>query len=322
MRTTGIHSPAGAFSAWMMRRSKPGPFSSGLCAAALDAEEKAAREIWELKTVLRSKAASDDFWQILVEGMVEITGAQSSFVARRIQDDVDNAPTEDHPCVDPKCTGTQKMLAIASCLDDGRGKRKIYHLQEYVTEHSLAQEKVILIPHSLTEKHPIMKNILSLDFIPYEAMLCVPLSYGTESMTQMGLLWTREGLHSRPPMTWGCITMILHALEDLVQSHLVNQLAAEQATTTPGELPDAEFPHCCKISFKPYARNVSHELRTPMQGVVGMLDLIQASIKDLAAATKTHTRRSIVKSLLENIEVAQGLFPRSNLAPTTNSLVR
>ncbi|KAF8453941.1 hypothetical protein BGX38DRAFT_1141233 [Terfezia claveryi] len=306
MRTTGIPSPAGAFSAWMMRRnSKLGPFSNALCATALDAEEKAARQIWELKALLRNKANSAEFWRILVEGMVEITGAQSSFVARQIQDDVDNSPLEDHPCVDPKCAGTQKMLAIASCLDDGRGKRKIYHLQEYVTEHSLVQDKVILIPHSLTEKHPIMKNILSLDFIPYEAMLCVPLSHDTETITQMGLLWTREGLRSKPPMTWGCITIILHALEDLVQSHLVKQLAAEQATTTPGELPNTGFPHCCKMSFKPYARNVSHELRTPMQGVVGMLDLIQASIKDLAAATKPYTRKSIVKSLLENIEVAQ-----------------
>ena len=297
-------------------------FSNALCATALDAEDKAARQVWELKAQLRSKANSAEFWPILVEGIVEITGAQSSFVSRRKQDDLDNSPTEDHPCADPKCAGTQKMLAIASCLDDGRGKRKIYHLQEYVIEHSLAQEKVILIPQSLTEKHPIMKNIPSLDPIPYEAMLCVPLSHGTESMTQMGLLWTREGLRSRPSMTWGCITMILHALEDLVQSHLVKQLAAEQATTTPGELPNTGFPHCCKMSFKPYARNVSHELRTPMQGVVGMLDLIQASIKDLAAATKPHAPKSIVKSLLENIEVAQGLFPRLNLIRMANCLVR
>lgn len=239
---------------------------------------------------------------------MEITGAQSSFVARRIQDDTENTAIQDHPCVDPKCTGTQKMLAIASCLDDGRGKRKIYHLQEYVTEHSLTQEKVILIPHSLTEKHPIMKNIVSLDFVPYEAMLCVPLSHGgAECMTQMGLLWTKEGLRSRPPMAWGCITMILHALEDLVQAHLVNQLTAEQATRSPGEMPDSEFPHCCKMSFKPYARNVSHELRTPMQGVVGMLDLVQASIKELAIAA-AGKRKSIIKSLLENIEVAQGML--------------
>ena len=307
MKTTGIHSPAGAFSAWMMRRSRPGPTANGLCTAALDAEERAARQIWELKTVLRSKAASADFWQILVEGMVEITGAQSSFVARRIQDDMENSTAKDHPCVDPKCTGTQKMLAIASCLDDGRGRRKIYHLQEYVTEHSLAQEKVILITNSLVDKHPIMGEILSFDFIPFEAMLCVPLSHGTECMTQMGLLWTKEGLRSRPPMSWGCITMILHALEDLVQSHLINQLASEQATKAPGKVPETEFPHCCKISFKPYSRNVSHELRTPMQGVVGMLDLIQASIKDLLVHT-TGAKRGTIVNILESIEVAQGLF--------------
>lgn len=306
----------------MMRRNKPGPFPNGLCAATLDAEEKAAQQIWELKTVLRSKAASADFWQILVEGMAEITGAQSSFVARRIQDDEETSSTEIHPCVDPTCTGTQKMLAIASCLDDGRGKRKIYHQQEYVTEHSLAQEQVILIPHSLAEKHPIMKNILSLDFIPYEAMLCVPLSHGAEYMTQMGLLWTKDGLRSRPPMTWGCITMILHALEDLVQSHLDNELAAEQATKTPGETSDSECPQCCKISFKQNARNVSHELRTPMQGVVGMLDLIQASITDLATAAAAK-RTAIIKSLLESIEVAQGLtFEHSISESLANRCVR
>ncbi|KAF8463266.1 hypothetical protein BDZ91DRAFT_796409 [Kalaharituber pfeilii] len=304
MRTTGL-SRAGAFSSWMMRRSKPNPVSHGLGAAAMDAEERMARQIWELKNVLRSKAVSVDFWQILLEGLVEITGAQCSYVSRRAPDETTNIlGLDDHPGEEPKGAGTQRMVAIASYQDDGKGKTRIYHCQEYVSEHSLTQDQVILIPHSLSNGFPIMANAFSLDMMPYDAILSVPISHGTEHIGQMGILWTRDGLKSRASLTWGCIKMFLHALEDLVQLQVVNLIAEEQSTTVPEKLPETEVPHCCKMSFKPYARSVSHELRTPMQGVVGMLDLIQSSIKDLAHADGAK-RSAIIQSMAANIEVAQ-----------------
>lgn len=316
MRTTGVlHSPM-AFSAWMMRRSRPVASPTGQTTASIDAEEKAARQIWELKTVLRSKATSTDFWPILVEGMVEITGAQSSYVSRRLQEDEYSGECkpvvysgDGDPCTTPNCTGLQRMLAIASCLTDGRGKTKLFRLSEYILESALVQDQVLLIPHSLTQNHPGMMNVPALDTTHYEAMLSVPLSHETESMIQMGLLWTKEGLKTKPPLSWAFTTMILHSLEDLVHSHLLNELVAEQATTTPGsgELPsDANVPHCCKMSFKPYARNVSHELRTPMQGVVGILDLMQSSLQELERVNIRKKRTDIVQTLMKNIEVAHG----------------
>jgi signal transduction histidine kinase len=60
-------------------------------------------------------------------------------------------------------------------------------------------------------------------------------------------------------------------------------------------------------SLKPYARSLSHELRTPMQGVVGMLDVMMANLKEAAETMHMDPRtRQVLDTLKENIEAVQG----------------
>lgn len=59
-------------------------------------------------------------------------------------------------------------------------------------------------------------------------------------------------------------------------------------------------------SFKPYARSLSHELRTPMHGVIGMLDVMHATVQEAIESQQNHKIRSIFQALRENIEVVQG----------------
>jgi signal transduction histidine kinase len=59
-------------------------------------------------------------------------------------------------------------------------------------------------------------------------------------------------------------------------------------------------------SFKPYARSLSHELRTPMHGVIGMLDVMHATVQEAIESQPNPTTRNIFQALKESIEVVQG----------------
>jgi signal transduction histidine kinase len=60
-------------------------------------------------------------------------------------------------------------------------------------------------------------------------------------------------------------------------------------------------------SLKPYVRSLSHELRTPMQGVVGMLDVMHATVQEAIEGQPNSKVRNVFQALKENIEVVQGM---------------
>ncbi len=59
-------------------------------------------------------------------------------------------------------------------------------------------------------------------------------------------------------------------------------------------------------SFRPYARSLSHELRTPMHGVIGMLDVMHATVQESIEMQQNPQIRNIFLALKDNIEVVQG----------------
>ena len=60
-------------------------------------------------------------------------------------------------------------------------------------------------------------------------------------------------------------------------------------------------------SLKPFARSLSHELRTPMHGVIGMLDVMHATVQEAIESQQSLKIRAIFQALKENIEVVQGI---------------
>jgi hypothetical protein len=51
-------------------------------------------------------------------------------------------------------------------------------------------------------------------------------------------------------------------------------------------------------------------LRTPMQGVVGMLDIMHATVQEALESPPTESVRGVFRSLREDIEMVQGkVFP-------------
>lgn len=79
---------------------------------------------------------------------------------------------------------------------------------------------------------------------------------------------------------------------------------------TISDLDDPEFLPTTP-SFKPFARSLSHELRTPMHGVIGMLDVMQATVQEAIESHQCPNLRKIFYGLRENIEVVQGEMVRS-----------
>jgi signal transduction histidine kinase len=59
-------------------------------------------------------------------------------------------------------------------------------------------------------------------------------------------------------------------------------------------------------SFKPCARSLSHELRTPMHGVIGMLDVMHATVQESIESQHNPMVRSIFQGLKKDIEAVQG----------------
>lgn len=148
-----------------------------------------------------------------------------------------------------------------------------------------------------------------------DACLAVPL-FGAEGncLGHFELMWSAG---AQPGLEWGELEMLLYALEDAVVSRVLEEgMRLEEPQDTvllPVEMMADSVPHVDKRpSLRPYARRLSHELRTPMQGVVGMLDVMYATVMEAAEAGsggfgKMKQLREVIDGLRANIEVAQGL---------------
>ena len=120
-------------------------------------------------------------------------------------------------------------------------------------------------------------------------------------------MYTEEGLRSKG-FSWGYTEMLLHSLEDVIRNQLLSGQGFAKAAPKVPTRPAKVIPQnaiTASQSLKPYARSLSHELRTPMQGVVGMLDVMHATVQESIEGAPSAKIRNIFQALRENIEVVQ-----------------
>ncbi|KAJ6169442.1 hypothetical protein N7497_002285 [Penicillium chrysogenum] len=237
--------------------------------------------IEHLVTLKQGLRASDTelFWKRLMEDMTSITKAQYGFVARRVHG-----------------IGLQRNRYFA-------GGNPLLHMDH---------ERPCLIPENLS-------SLVSFgdDNLPFAAdgYLAIPLFSAGKCLAHLGLMWSKDGLRHRN-LSWSFLEMILHSLEDLIVQRLdpgeqVLDAVLDSPTTNTFDFHDpqaAAFHEAADFNshpLKPYARSLSHELRTPMQGVVGMLDVMHATVRE-AMESKTPVKSGgIFQSLKEGIEMVQ-----------------
>ena len=272
------------------------------------AESNAAEQLVELKSALRT-ADTDSFWSLLTKGLARMADAQYAFVSKRILVDEKDIAVEMPPIGEPGSCLMGEAFYINDDHGHGPGHLRNFKYHAYQCPCAyMKHDKIFVIPERLNDF--IVNNPNDL-IIPGEAYLGIPLFAEGKCFAHFGVMWGKEGA-ARRTLSWGFLEMLFHALEDLILERvLAGNDFAKSAQPVQNQQPKI-VPHeaiSVAQSLKPYARSLSHELRTPMQGVVGMLDVMMANVKEAAETMEIDARtRQMLDSLKENIEAVQGTF--------------
>nr|POE63491.1 sensor histidine kinase rcsc [Quercus suber] len=265
-------------------------------------ENNALEALVLLKTRLRT-LSNAEFWDAVTEGMSKLLNCELAFVMKRVLVDEQNAVVEMPPLGEP---GSCLMAsAMHYCSSDGTRQNfngTKYHAWGCPCAY-MRHDKVFLIPQGLGQFITNNPNTLP---TPAEAYIAIPLYLQGKCIAHFGVMWSEDGAVNRN-LSWAFIEMLMHTLEDMITMRL------EEGSDFVRPLPPARekhrlIPHDAVTiaqSLRPYAGSLSHELRTPMQGVVGMLDVMYATVQEAIACQSDPGLRKIFENLIENIEVVQ-----------------
>lgn len=265
-------------------------------------ENNALEELIALKASLRH-LSTDDFWSAMTEGMSKMLGAEICFIMKRVLVDDQESAVEMPPIGAP---GACIMAAaLHYCANDGSKetyKSTKFHAYGCPCAY-MRHDKVFVIPDRLNDFITNNPNQLP---TPCEAYIAVPLFEEGKCFGHFGAMWSCEGAAQRK-LSWAFIEMILHSLEDMISQRFsdgANFIRKPSAVTEGSRV----IPHDAVTlaqSLRPWAGSLSHELRTPMQGIVGMLDVMYATVQEAIVTQGDSRVRQVFETLKDNIETVQ-----------------
>lgn len=277
-------------------------FTTELGRLYASAESNALEELVQLKEVLRM-TSNDDFWALCAERLATIVGAQLSFIAKRILVDDQDTAVEMPPIGEPGSC----LMAAAWYYNDGHGsegaeKNLKYHAYGCPCGY-MRHDKVFVVPEKVADIFNNNPNNLP---FPADSYIGVPLFADGKCFAHFGIMWSTEGNNNRK-LSWSFIELLMHSVEDLILERMLEGSGFITLDSLPRE-PSRIIPHevvTAAQSLQPYAKSLSHELRTPMQGVVGMLDVMYATVQEAIEGQTDPGVRRVFDTLKENIEVVQ-----------------
>ncbi|KAF2720249.1 histidine kinase [Polychaeton citri CBS 116435] len=247
---------------------------------------------------------NDDFWSQFTEGLSSLIGAEMIFVSKRMLVDDTEAAVEMPPIGEPGSC----LMGTAFYWCDSTGKS---HCLKGFKYHAYAcpcaymrHDKIFVIPEGLNSFITENPNVIPVDA---EAYIGLPLFASGKCIAHFGALWSKDGA-AKQKLSWSFIEMLLHAFEDMVLQRCLQGSNFLQATRPSSKEVQQVIPHdviTIAQSLRPYAGSLSHELRTPMQGVVGMLDVMYATVEECVETLKDQNVRNVFENLKANIEVVQ-----------------
>ncbi|TGZ79343.1 hypothetical protein EX30DRAFT_373115 [Ascodesmis nigricans] len=293
-------------------------------------ESKLLEATIHLKSRLRD-SPTFEFWQILAEGLATAAGAQYAFVSKRLGegDDVDGVPTPEFGAPGSRSKGIVFFYTgnRAKLQPPGLSRDYLYPVYGCACQW-MKNDRVLLIPERLPELTPENPNVKNFPE-PAEAYMAVPLMNAGKCYGHFGVMFTKEGLQRRR-VGWGMLEMLLHSLEELVGEKALDVPTSRGKKKGRNASAPAAMGHShsgmkistgcggeLRPSLRPYARRLSHELRTPMQGVVGMLDIMYASVMEATVPSRPgewpdlKKLREVIDGLRSSIEVAQDSSKRA-----------
>ncbi|KAL2852860.1 hypothetical protein BJY01DRAFT_88046 [Aspergillus pseudoustus] len=249
----------------------------------------------------------ESFWCKLLENTASLCNAQYAFVARRVRDDEVAKEIAGHK---PSLFGT------AFYYNDGSDNVGIHRNRYFAGGNPLLHMdsmKPCLIVENLSSYISFDR-----DRLPFsaEGYLAIPLFSSDECLAYLGLMWSGPGLQKKK-LSWSFLETVLYSLEELVVQRI-----HEDRRTTEQDRPIPEAPSGSSVRggqstyshqaagfasqhLKPFARSLSHELRTPMQGIVGMLDVMHATVREALVGKPSPKAAYVFQSLKESIEMVQ-----------------
>ncbi|KAJ5699169.1 CheY-like superfamily [Penicillium malachiteum] len=271
------------------------------------AQTTAIENLVSLKQGLRT-SDTELFWKRLMEDLTSISKAQYGFVARRAHGGEPMAELGGR---------RPSLFGAVFYYNDGYQNVGLQRNRYFAGGNPLLHmdhERPCLIPENL-------KSLVSFgdDQLPFpgEAYLAIPLFSAGKCLAYLGLMWSAEGMRNRN-LSWSFLEVVLHSLDDMiVQRLLEDEVFPEQESCAfppiPPTVEDVQYTTFHETSdfvshhstLKPYARSLSHELRTPMQGVVGMLDVMHATVREAMESRTPIKSGGIFQALKEGIEMVQ-----------------
>ncbi|KAJ5614285.1 hypothetical protein N7528_007939 [Penicillium herquei] len=271
------------------------------------AQTTAIEQLVSLKQGLRT-SDTELFWKRLMEDLTSISKAQYGFVARRAHGGEPMAELGGR---------RPSLFGAVFYYNDGYQNVGLQRNRYFAGGNPLLHmdhERPCLIPENL-------KSLVSFgdDQLPFpaEAYLAIPLFSAGKCLAYLGLMWSAEGTRNRN-LSWSFLEVLLHSLDDIiVQRLLEDEVFPEQESCAfppiPPAVEDVQYTTFQETSdfvshhstLKPYARSLSHELRTPMQGVVGMLDVMHATVREAMESRTPIKSGGIFQALKEGIEMVQ-----------------
>ncbi|KAL9089544.1 MAG: hypothetical protein Q9159_002496 [Coniocarpon cinnabarinum] len=256
-------------------------FNDVLTAHYDDSALRAQEEAIALKQRAQACGA-EDFWEVMCTGLADLLDAQLSFISTRVTHD--------------RTTGNElpPIGEVGSYLNalglyfhepaksvQGFSREVLYKAWDCPCS-GMKHGKVFIIPSDADKFNPHNPNA---QFLPFEleAYIGLPCILKGVCVGHFGVIWTKAGA-ARRALSWSAIESLLHSFEDMVQARIMAYIEKDSLAhwrSLPAETTSSEQ-RSSLDSFKPYAQILSHELRTPMQGIVGPLDLIQATIRQAA----------------------------------------
>ena len=263
---------------------------------------RSVEQLAKLKQSLRISEEPDVFWNLLVEGLACICGAQFVFVVR---EEGEGSQRHHHR---PSCLVGLYFYYNDGCQCVGLERNRLFFGANPLSHADY--QRLCLITEGLGQ---ITES--GAGELPFaaEAYLSIPLFSRGECLAHLGLMWSDRGLQERT-LSWLSLQMALYSLEDLVVQRLLQEVDGGEPShshdiSSTNVIPSADLdvPHPIH-PFKPYARSLSHELRTPMQGIVGMLDVMHATVREAINRPTLDQTNGVFDSLTENIEMIQGAY--------------
>lgn len=273
-------------------------------------EESNALERLVLLKARLPRLPTHDFWTEVTEGISSILHAEIAFVMKRVLVDDTDLAVEMPPLGEP---GSCLMAAAFHyCANDGSkstSQSLRFHGHACPCSH-MRHDKVFVIPEDFQGFITHNPNKLPIEA---DAYMAVPLFLEGKCVAHFGAMWSKQKSPSSR-LSWGFVEMLLHALEDSIGQRIQDGSDSLRASPTPLQ---RVIPHTAITgaqSLKPYAGSLSHELRTPMQGVVGMLDIMHATVQEALLSNHDPQLRDIFETLKENVEIVQDSSRRAVVA--------